>query len=257
MVGAMQDISYRKEYEHQLQTLNESLRKNIAELEVVNEELEQFAFITSHDLQEPLRMITSFLHQLDRKYSDKLDDKARQYINFATEGAVRRKQIILDLLEFSRAGKLNENKNEVNLEELLDQYKLLRSKLIQEKSVKLIHEKLPVISAFSVPLTQTIHCLLDNAIKYSNDSKKPMIAMDVSEEKKHWTFTIKDNGIGIEAEYFDRIFIIFQRLHNRSEYSGTGMGLAIVKKNVESWGGKIWLESEMEKGSTFYFTVPK
>ncbi|HQT22765.1 MAG: hypothetical protein B7X86_11075 [Sphingobacteriales bacterium 17-39-43] len=257
MVGAMQDISYRKEHEQHLRTLNAALSKNIAELEIANEELEQFAFITSHDLQEPLRMITSFLNQLERKYSDKLDDKARQYIGFATDGAVRMKQIILDLLEFSRAGKLNENKKQVNLEELMNQYKLLRSRLIHEKSVKLTHDKLPVISAFSVPLTQTIHCLLDNAIKYSKESEKPIICMSVLDERKHWIFSVKDNGIGIEAEYFEKIFVIFQRLHNRSEYSGTGMGLAIVKKNVESWGGKVWLESEKEVGSTFYFTVPK
>lgn len=257
MVGAMQDISYRKEYERQLKTLNESLIRNIAELEIANEELEQFAFITSHDLQEPLRMITSFLNQLERKYSDKLDDKARQYIGFATDGAVRMKQIILDLLEFSRAGKLNDNKKQVDLDELIDQYKLLRSRLILEKSVKLVHDNLPVISAFSVPLTQTIHCLLDNAIKYSKDSEKPIICMKVSDENKHWIFSIKDNGIGIEEEYFEKIFVIFQRLHNRSEYSGTGMGLAIVKKNVESWGGKVWLQSVKEEGSTFYFTVPK
>ncbi|MCF8452010.1 MAG: PAS domain-containing protein, partial [Pedobacter sp.] len=257
MVGAMQDISYRKEHEQHLRTLNAALSKNIAELEIANEELEQFAFITSHDLQEPLRMITSFLNQLERKYSDKLDDKARQYIGFATDGAVRMKQIILDLLEFSRAGKLNENKKQVNLEELMDQYKLLRSRLIHEKSVKLTHDKLPVISAFSVPLTQTIHCLLDNAIKYSKESEKPIICMRVLDERKHWIFSVKDNGIGIEEEYFEKIFVIFQRLHNRSEYTGTGMGLAIVKKNVESWGGKVWLESEKEVGSTFYFTVPK
>lgn len=257
MVGAMQDISYRKEYEQQLQTLNESLKKNIAELEVANEELEQFAFVTSHDLQEPLRMITSFMSQLERKYSDKLDDRARQYIGFATDGAVRMKQIILDLLEFSRAGKLNENKKEINLEELMDQYKLLRSRLIQEKLVKLVYDKLPVVSAFSVPLTQTIHCLLDNAIKYSKDSEKPIIALNVKDDKSEWIFSIKDNGIGIEEEYFEKIFVIFQRLHNRSEYSGTGMGLAIVKKNVESWGGRVWLESEKGVGSTFYFTLPK
>ncbi|HQS06302.1 MAG TPA: ATP-binding protein, partial [Daejeonella sp.] len=131
------------------------------------------------------------------------------------------KQIILDLLEFSRAGKLNENKKQVNLEELMNQYKLLRSRLIHEKSVKLTHDKLPVISAFSVPLTQTIHCLLDNAIKYSKESEKPIICMSVLDERKHWIFSVKDNGIGIEAEYFEKIFVIFQRLHNRSEYSGT------------------------------------
>lgn len=257
MVGAMQDISYRKEYEQHLKTLNAALNKNISELEIANEELEQFAFITSHDLQEPLRMITSFLNQLERKYADKLDDKARQYIGFATDGAVRMKQIILDLLEFSRAGKLSENIHELDLEEIIDQYKLLRSRLIQEKSVDLVYSKLPRVTAFAVPLTQTIHCLLDNAIKYSKDSEKPIIKLNVSEEKMQWLFSIEDNGIGIEEEYFEKIFVIFQRLHNRTEYSGTGMGLSIVKKNVESWGGKVWLESEIGVGSTFYFTVPK
>lgn len=257
MVGAMQDISYLKEHEQHLKALNAVLNKNISELEIANEELEQFAFVASHDLQEPLRMITSFLNQLERKYADKLDDKARQYIGFATDGAVRMKQIILDLLEFSRAGKLNENKKEVNLEELMDQYRLLRSRLIKEKHVKLVYDKLPVISAFSVPLTQTIHCLLDNAIKYSKESENPILVISVIDDENQWIASIKDNGIGIEEEYFEKIFVIFQRLHNRSEYSGTGMGLAIVKKNVDSWGGRVWLESEKGVGSTFYFTIPK
>ncbi|PIQ49019.1 MAG: hypothetical protein COW03_07155 [Cytophagales bacterium CG12_big_fil_rev_8_21_14_0_65_40_12] len=257
MVGAVADISYRKEHELQLLSLNESLKEYAHNLEVSNEQLEQFAFIASHDLQEPLRMISSFLGQLERKYQNKLDEKAHQYIYFASDGAKRMKQIILDLLEYSRAGKLVEATEFVNLSELLTEYKLLRRRLIDNMSANIIVEQLPVINAFKAPLVQTIHCLLDNAIKYSKKGVPPEIHVSVVEKEDDWLLAIKDNGIGIESAFFEKIFVIFQRLHNRDEYDGTGIGLSIAKKNVESWGGKIWLDSFPDQGSTFYFTIAK
>lgn len=257
MVGAMKDITYQKEYEEELKKLNENLRRNIRKLELANEELEQFAFITSHDLQEPLRMITSFMDQLKRKYSEQLDDKANQYIHYASDGAKRMKRIILDLLEYSRAGRLDEYQEPISLNELLIDYKTLRRRIISEKSVQIYANDLPEITTYKVPLVQTLHCLFDNAIKYARAEVRPEIEFTVNEKDNEWLFCVKDNGIGIDERYFDKIFVIFQRLHNRDEYDGTGLGLAIVKKHVESWGGQIWLESEINKGSAFYFTIKK
>ncbi|MFT7036249.1 MAG: PAS domain S-box-containing protein [Cyclobacteriaceae bacterium] len=257
MVGAVTDISYRKEHEKELLSLNESLKEYTHNLEISNEQLEQFAFIASHDLQEPLRMITSFLSQLERKFNDKLDHKAREYIQFATDGAKRMRQIVLNLLEYSIAGNLNESIELVDMGELLADYTLLRRKLIKEKSAKIITTNLPMVSAFKVPLIQTVHCLLDNAIKYARNGVLPKIEFIIVERKEDWLFSIKDNGIGISMEFYEKIFIMFQRLHNRDEYEGTGIGLSIAKKNVESWGGKIWLESLKDEGTTFYFTLSK
>ncbi|MBD3629294.1 PAS domain S-box protein [Cyclobacterium sp.] len=257
MVGAMTDISERKHFEQQLVELNKSLKEYAHQLELTNEQLEQFAFIASHDLQEPLRMISSFMDQLKRKYGDRLDEKGHQYIHFATDGASRMRQIILDLLEYSRAGKLMETLEKVDLNKIITDYGLLRKRIITEKSVKLNSGKLPVLHSYKVPLTQTLHCLLDNAIKYSFEDRNPQIELSAEELDDFWKIGIKDNGIGIDPKLFEKIFIIFQRLHNREKYSGTGIGLSIAKKHIESWGGKIWLDSFPGEGSTFYFSIPK
>ncbi|SDA58739.1 PAS domain S-box-containing protein [Algoriphagus alkaliphilus] len=257
MVGAVIDITERKNYEKQLLGLNKSLQQHAHELELTNEQLEQFAFIASHDLQEPLRMISSFLDQLKRKYGGQLDDKAHQYIHFATDGAKRMRQIILDLLEYSRAGKLEENRVKINFDQLVADYKSLRKKIIHEKSVVIDHSPLPVIDGYRAPCTQVIHCLLDNAIKYSREGIAPRIELGVEVTESEWVFSVRDNGIGIAPEFFGKIFVIFQRLHNRDQYGGNGIGLSIVKKQVESWGGKVWLSSKLGEGSVFYFSVPK
>jgi len=257
MVGSMTNITDRKHFEQQLLELNKSLKQYAHELELSNEQLEQFAFIASHDLQEPLRMISSFMDQLKRKYQHKLDDKALQYIHFATDGAKRMKQIILDLLEYSRSGKLDESAEDIDMNEVLEEYSLLRRKMIADKSAILNVKPLPVLRAYKAPLTQTLHCLLDNAIKYTKENQHPVIDISAEEVDDYWKIKIEDNGIGIDPKFFDKIFIIFQRLHNRNQYSGTGIGLSIAKKHVESWGGEIWLESTSGKGSTFYFTIPK
>jgi PAS domain S-box-containing protein len=257
MVGAMTDVSERKKHEAELIKLNESLKKYAHQLELTNEELEQFAFIASHDLQEPLRMITSFLDQLKRKYGGQLDSRAHEYIHFATDGAKRMKQIILDLLEYSRAGKIQENHSKISLEQLIHDYKSLRKRIIEEKSVQIDHSALPVVDGYRAPLTQVLHCLLDNAIKYTSEGTSPRIQLQVVETSTEWTISVRDNGLGIAPEFFEKIFVIFQRLHNRSQHSGSGIGLSIVKKQVESSGGEVWLESSVGTGSVFYFTIPK
>lgn len=257
MVGAITDISYRKKHEEALLALNDSLKKYTSELEITNEQLEQFAFIASHDLQEPLRMISSFLNQLERKYAEKLDEKALQYIHFATDGAKRMRQIILDLLEYSRAGKFQEQQEELDLKLILEEYTILRRKMISDSEAIIQTDPLPIIKGYKAPLTQTLHCLLDNAIKYSKKGVTPIIKISFQSKANEWEVGIHDNGIGIDPKFFDKIFIIFQRLHNREEYEGTGIGLSIAKKHIETWGGRIWLISVPNIGSSFYFTLPR
>ncbi|HEY9082720.1 MAG TPA: PAS domain-containing protein [Vicingaceae bacterium] len=257
MVGAMTDISYQKEYEESLKKLNNQLLKYTNELIRSNEELEQFAYVASHDLQEPLRMVTSFLSQLEKKYAEQLDDKALQYIEFAVDGAKRMRQIILDLLEYSRVGKNNDNIENIDIEKIVEQVKALLRKTIEEKKATISYKKLPTILAYRSPIVQVFQNLISNGLKYSKAGVAPKIEISAKELKHEWQFTVKDNGIGINKEYFDKIFIIFQRLHGKTEYSGTGMGLAIVKKIIENFGGRIWLESKEGVGSTFYFTIKK
>jgi light-regulated signal transduction histidine kinase (bacteriophytochrome) len=257
MLGALTDITERIKSQEELEALNKSLKKYALELERSNEELEQFAFITSHDMQEPLRMISSFMDQLKRKYGDQLDEKALEYIHYATDGARRMKQIILDLLEYSRANRPDEEIEEVDLNEILVDFQELRRSLISENDVSIKSDKLPTIKTYKALMTQIFHCLLDNAIKYSKADDKTSIELKVKEKTEEWVFSITDNGLGIDPEFHDKIFVIFQRLHNRDEYEGTGIGLPIAKRSVEFLGGKIWLESEVGKGTTFYFTIPK
>ncbi len=257
MVGAMTDITERKAQEANLLKLNTQLSQHARELEISNAELEQFAYVASHDLQEPLRMITSFLSQLDKKYHDKLDEKAHKYIYFAVDGAKRMRQIILDLLEFSRVGRLEEEQMTVSLSQLIDDYKLLRNKLISEYKAEIKYTDLPDLASYKAPLTQVFHNLLDNAIKYSRDGVPPKITISAEEKPHYWEFKVEDNGLGIEADYFDKIFVIFQRLHPKDAFSGTGMGLAIVKKVIKNLRGDIWLTSEPGVGTTFHFTLPK
>ena len=235
----------------------ELLKQYTVELERSNEELEQFAFIASHDLQEPLRMISSFMDLLQRKYEDKLDEKALQYIHFATDGSKRMKQIILDLLDYSRATKPTEGKEEVDLNEVLSDFKQLRRKLISEKNAKIIAKDLPTLNTYKAAITQILHCLIDNALKYTLEGIQPIIEINAEENEIEWVFSVKDNGIGIDPQFYDKIFIIFQRLHNKDKYAGTGIGLSIAKRHVEFLGGRIWLESETGNGSIFYFTTPK
>src|SRR5690606_12603672 len=188
VIGAMTDISYRKEYEESLQKLNDRLKRHTKELEISNQELEQFAYVTSHDLQEPLRMISSFLMLLEKKYGNKLDEKALEYIYYAVDGAKRMKKIILDLLEFSKVGRFDEEKSQVAITDIIEEYIALRKKTIAEKEAQIHFEQLPVITSYRVPLTQVFHNLLDNAIKYSREEVPPKVHIRVKEHKKYWEF---------------------------------------------------------------------
>jgi PAS domain S-box-containing protein len=251
------DITEKRKAEEQVILTNDALSQYARELEISNRELEQFAYVASHDLQEPLRMVSGFLTQLEKKYGDKLDEKANQYIYYAVDGAKRMRQIILDLLDFSRVGKTDEAQTEVNLSEVVEEVCLLHRKKIDELNAKIQYKNLPTILEHPSPMIQIFQNLISNALKYRNPQNNPKVIIRAKELKKEWKFSVEDNGIGIETEYFDKIFNIFQRLHNKSEYSGTGMGLAIVKKIIENQNGKIWLKSEKGIGTTFYFTLPK
>lgn len=259
MIGASRDITKLKENENQLRELNEKLKKWAQELAISNAELEQFAYVASHDLQEPLRMVTSFLTLLENKYSGILDEKGKQFIYFAVDGANRMRQIILDLLEYSRVGKGNLVKEKVDMNELLREIIILYQEKIKEQNAVIKINKLPVLITSVAPLRQVFQNLISNSLKYFNSGNGKLLKITISckPSKTHWQFSVKDNGIGIEEQYFDKIFVIFQRLHNKEHYSGTGMGLAITKKIIENLGGKIWVDSAIGKGSTFYFTILK
>jgi PAS domain S-box-containing protein len=248
----------RKQNLDKLKGLNEKLQKSNVELAVSNKELEQFAYVASHDLQEPLRMISSFLGLIEKKYSASLDEKGKQYINFAVDGAVRMKHIILDLLEYSKVGRIPGNEEEIDLNEMVKSIcQMVNPPTPENKSKKIHCENLPIIHSQKLQIHHVLQNLISNALKYHKEGIHPEVNIHALEHKKHWELVISDNGLGIDPIYHEKIFVIFQRLHTKKEFSGTGIGLAICKKIVESLGGKIWLESELGEGSSFHFTLPK
>lgn len=257
MIGATQDITRIKENETNLKRLNDNLLTQAVELADSNAELEQFAYVASHDLQEPLRMVTSFLVLLEKKYKDSIDDTGKKYIHFAVDGAKRMRQIILDLLDFSRIGRSDIEVRELNLYKLINEIELLYSKQIDEKNATIIKGPLPLINAPEAPLRQLFQNLISNALKYSRKDIPVQIHISAESFDDCWQFSVADNGIGINEEYHEKIFVIFQRLHNKEEFSGTGIGLAVTKKIIEKLGGRIWIASTEGKGSTFYFTLKK
>lgn len=235
---------------NQLEVLNKQLEQS-------NKELEQFAYVASHDLQEPLRMVSSFLSQLESKYRDKLDQKAHQYIYFAVDGATRMRQIILDLLEYSRIGQDNIKKETLSINEIIQEFCETHKKEIERKNAHFIFNNLPKINSYRTSIVQIFHNLLENALKYSRENTPPEIRIHAEDLGDYWQFSITDNGIGIPEKSHDEIFTIFKRLHDRESYSGTGLGLAITKKNIEKLNGKIWVTSIPNQGTTFYFTLKK
>ena len=248
IIGAVQDITKLKEGELMLQ-------KRADELAASNRELEQFAYVASHDLQEPLRMVSGFLTQLNKKYAHVLDDKGKKYIHFAVDGATRMRQIILDLLEYSRIGRYATDKESIDLNKLLPEIILLHSTTIDNKYASVHIDSLPTVVGYKSPLRQLFQNIISNALMFSDPHRLPEIFVTAKAQDGYWLFSISDNGIGINKEYFSKIFTIFQRLHTRDEYPGTGLGLAIAKKIVESFEGQIWLTSEEGKGTTFLFTL--
>ena len=235
----------------------EQLAKNVGELKRSNDELQQFAYVASHDLQEPLRMVASYTQLLAKRYKGQLDADADEFISYAVDGTNRMRRLIQDLLAFSRAGTSAKAVPEVSSENALKEALINLQATIAESGAVVTHDSLPVITADESQLTQVFQNLVGNAIKY-HGTEAPRVHVSASKnDGQEWVFSVQDNGMGIDPQYFDRIFVIFQRLHGREEFAGTGIGLAICKKVLEKQGGRIWVESQPGKGSTFHFALPE
>jgi PAS domain S-box-containing protein len=246
--GISKDITQKKLAE-------EELKNKTAELARSNSELEQFAYVASHDLQEPLRMVASYTQLLARRYKSKLDADAEEFIGYAVEGVTRMQALINDLLAYSRVGTRPLQFEPTELKGALDRA-LANLKLAMEDSQAVVtSDDLSVVEGDITQLGQLFQNLVGNAIKFRSE-EAPRIHISARKESRYWVIGVRDNGIGIDPSYFQRIFVIFQRLHGKSEYPGTGIGLAICKKIVERHGGRIWVESEPGKGTAFYFTIP-
>lgn len=242
------DVTERHEYAARL-------AEKAEELERSNAELEQFAYVASHDLQEPLRMVASYTQLLARRYKDRLDRDAMEYIDFAVDGAKRMQQLIQDLLAFSRVGRRGRDFEPADADLALRQALTNLEVQIAERQAVITHDLLPTVVADDVQLAQVFQNLIGNGLKYCETA--PRIHVGARDENSSWHFWVQDNGIGIDSQYSERVFQVFQRLHTREEYPGTGIGLAICKKVVERHGGRIWFGCNPEGGATFHFTILK
>lgn len=262
-----QETRERKQAEVLLKQLNEELEARVqertAQLKEVNanllysnRELEQFAYVASHDLQEPLRAVNSYAQLLARKYQGNLDAKADKYLGYIMEGATRMQQLINDLLEFSRVGTRGKQLQPTACEVVLSQVLENLQVAIAQSQAQVTHDPLPIVMGDEIQLIQLFQNLISNAIKFRRE-EPPTVHISAAPRENEWVFSIRDNGIGMEPEYFERIFVIFQRLHSRVEYAGTGIGLAVCKKIVERHRGRIWVESQLQVGTTFHFTLAK
>ncbi len=248
MMGTVQDITTQKETE-------EKLRQTIVELERSNADLEQFAYVASHDLQEPLRMIGSFSQLIEQGYRDRLDEEGEEYLQFVISGAHRMQQLIDDLLNFSRVATKAMPLKPVDFNEIMGHAVSNLIKRVEKTNAVITHDHLPSIHADESQFIQVFQNLLSNAMKFRN-RESPRIHVSATQVNGFWRFSVSDNGVGIGREYFEKIFILFQRLNTIKKYPGTGIGLAICKKIIERHGGTISVDSEPEKGSTFFFTIP-
>jgi light-regulated signal transduction histidine kinase (bacteriophytochrome) len=238
----------------ELRRAEEVLMERATELARSNAELEQFAYVASHDLQEPLRMVASFMQLLARRYQGKLDPDADEFIRYAVEGVTRMKHLLQDLLAYSRVGTRARPMSITRSDDVVRRALTALAPVVEECQAEVIVDPLPAVRADEVQLEQLFQNLVGNALKFHGE-RRPEVRVSARREEGQWIFSVRDNGIGIEPQYFHKIFVIFQRLHGKEEFAGTGIGLAICKKIVERHGGRIWVESEPGQGSTFYFTL--
>jgi light-regulated signal transduction histidine kinase (bacteriophytochrome) len=248
VTAAIRNITARKQ-------ADAHLLQKVAELNRSNQELAQFAYIASHDLQEPLRMVASYTTLLARRYKGRLDSDADEFISFAVNGANRMQRLIHDLLAYSRVGSMGKELTETSSEEALKQALGNLGGAIEDSNALVTHDPLPTVLAEGIQLVQLFQNLVGNAIKYQPPGKPEIHISAARGEGNKWVFSVRDNGLGIEPQYFERIFGMFQRLHKREEFAGTGIGLAICKKIVERHGGSISVASELGQGSTFSFVL--
>jgi len=244
----IRDVTERKQYEA-------ALKQQAQELERSNAELEQFAYVASHDLQEPLRMVGSFAQLLARRYHDRLDDQGRVFIDYLVDGATRMQALINDLLDYSRVGAQRGEAVPVDLDQVLRRVLSSLASSLDERGAQVTHDPLPTVPAVDSEMEQLFQNLIGNGIKF-NTSPSPQVHLSVEAHGEGYTFCIADNGIGIDPQFAERIFVLFQRLHGKTDYQGTGIGLAICKKIVDQHGGRIWVESGDGDGARFYFTLP-
>ncbi len=249
-IAGVQDITERKLGE-------ERLKQTLAELDRSNKELEQFAYVTSHDLREPLRMMTSFAQSLEKRYKGRLDGAADEYIHFIVDGASRMQRLIDDILVYSRVGTRGLPFGPVEMDKVLQEVLLNLKATIDETQARITSDPLPVLQGDPTQMQQVLQNLVGNALKFHRDGEPPTVHISAAQQDKDWHFTVKDNGIGMDPELFGRLFVLFQRLHPPDKYPGTGVGLAVTKKIVERHGGRIWVESQPGSGSTFHFSLPK
>jgi PAS domain S-box-containing protein len=249
-IAMFDDITERKHAEVALREAHEELKRS-------NSELEQFAYVASHDLQEPLRMVSSYTQLLERRYGEKFDADAKEFMAYIVDGATRMKQLIEDLLAYSRVGTKGKDFKPADLDKSVRRAIGNLKAAIEESGASVTYDPMPVVPADEVQLAQLFQNLMGNALKFRAPSVQPRIHVGVKDLGESFELSVRDNGIGIEPQYFERIFMVFQRLHNKGEYSGTGIGLAIVKKVVERHGGHIRVESKLGEGSAFIFTLPK
>jgi two-component system, chemotaxis family, sensor kinase Cph1 len=258
--AALRDITERKKAEEEIQeyweSLEEQVRLRTEELAKSNADLEQFAYVASHDLREPLRMITSFLQLLERRYADQLDEDANEFIGFAVDGAKRLDMMIMDLLEYSRVANQEIQFIDVNMEKVIEQVIETLSVLIVDNEAQINYDSLPIIRGDENQMIILMQNLIENAIKYRRE-ETPRINISAEKKGDQFVFSVEDNGIGIDPKHLERIFTIFNRLHTHAEYAGSGIGLSIAQRIVHQHGGEIWAESKPEKGSSFYFTLNK
>jgi PAS domain S-box-containing protein len=248
-IAVYDDIDSRKRAEAALQKAHEELTRS-------NSELEQFAYVASHDLQEPLRMVSSYTQLLGKRYADRLEGDAKEFMAYIVDGAARMKQLIEDLLAYSRVGTRGKEFKPVSLEKALERARTNLRAALEESGGELTHGPLPEVRGDEMQLAQLLQNLIGNALKFRGE-EKPRVHVSYVEKDQEYAIAVQDNGIGIDAQYFERIFMVFQRLHDKGQYPGTGIGLAICKKVVDRHHGRIWVESAPGKGSRFVFTLPK
>ena len=245
----------REKHERSLRLkVEEDLARKVDELARSNADLEQFAYVASHDLQEPLRMVTAYTQLLGERYRGRLDENADKFIGYASEGALRMQVLIQDLLAFSRVGRKEASKS-FDCNDAVKETLLALTSAIEESGAVVTQGELPTLWADRTQIVQLFQNLIGNAIKF-HGKEPPAVSVQAEKVGEQWQFSVSDNGIGIEPQYAENVFVVFQRLHGRSDYPGNGIGLAICKKIVEGYGGKIWVESQGGAGSSFKFTMP-
>ncbi len=244
-----------KEFRQIVQDREDSLRNALSELKRSNEDLQQFAYATSHDLQEPLRGIAGFTKLLEKRYKGKLDDQADEFVEYIIDDVKRMQVLIKALLDYSRVGTKGKTFKLTNGSVALEEAMYNLRMAIENSKTEITYDLLPIVMADSSQLSRLFQNLIGNVIKFKG-SQIPKIHISAKQEGDEWVFSVRDKGIGIDPKNFERIFMVFQRLHTREEYEGTGIGLAVCKKIAERHGGRIWVESEIGKGSTFYSTMP-